>query len=117
MGIHAVPLLTEVLSGPADAPAVCVVRGEIDISNVHELRDRLDEAVRAARALVVDLSAVTFMASAGVRALVDARTVGRLPMAIVTGPGVATVLRICGMPSIVPCVTDRAAAVEACRTG
>jgi hypothetical protein len=38
-------------------------------------------------------------------------------MAIVTGPGVATVLRICGMPSIVPCVTDRAAAVEACRTG
>ncbi len=114
-GIHGVPLRTEVLSGPAGAPAVCVVCGEIDISNVHELRDGLDEAARAAQAVVVDLSGVTFMASAGVRALVDARVDGRRPMAIVTGPGVATVLRICGMPSIVPCLTDRAAALEACR--
>jgi anti-sigma B factor antagonist len=117
MGIHAVPSLTEVLSGPAGAPAVCVVRGEIDISNVDELRTGLEEAAASAAGVVVDLSGVTFMASAGVRALVDARVNGDRPMAIVTGPGVATVLRICGMPSIVPCVGDRASAVEACRTG
>lgn len=117
MGIHAVPSLTEVLSGPAGAPAVCVVRGEIDISNVDELRTGLAEAASAADAVVVDLSAVTFMASAGVRALVDARMTGGRPMAIVTGPGVATVLRICGMPSIVPCVADRGSAVWACRIG
>lgn len=117
MGIHAVPSVTEVLSGPAGAPAVCVVRGEIDISNVDELRTGLEQAASAAGAVVVDLSAVTFMASAGVRALVDARADGDRPMAIVTGPGVATVLRICGIPSVVPCLTDRASAVEACRIG
>jgi anti-anti-sigma factor len=107
--------LTEIVRPTLDEPAVCVVRGEVDISNVAELRAGLAAAFAACPAVVVDLTDVEFMASAGVRALVDAGTRPGHRMAIVVGPGVATVLRICGMTRIVPCVEDRAAAERVCR--
>ena len=47
--------------------------GEIDITNAESLRDALLSALNAgARGLVVDLTAVTFLDSAGVTALVRA---------------------------------------------
>lgn len=109
------PSLTEIVRPTLDDPAVCVVRGEVDISNVAELHAGLAAAFAASPTVVVDLAEVAFMASAGVRALVDAGTRPGHRMAIVVGPGVATILRICGMARIVPCVADRAAAERACR--
>jgi anti-sigma B factor antagonist len=113
--VETVSSLTEIERPATGAPAVCVVRGEIDISNIDEFRAGLHDAFRDAEAVVVDLSAVTFMASAGVRALVEAGADPGRRMTIVTGPGVATVLRICGMATLVPCLADRDAAERACR--
>lgn len=103
--------LTEIVRPAFDDPVVCVVRGEVDISNVAELRAGLDAAFAESPSVVVDLSGVRFLASAGVRSLVEAgvNAAGRR-MVIVTGPGVSTILRICGIASLVPCVPDRAAA-------
>jgi anti-sigma B factor antagonist len=103
-----------------DDPAgvvVCVVRGEIDVSNVGELEAGLAATIDRGPAVVVDLSEVTFFASAGIRALFDACGDRRgRPIAVVTGPGVRTVFRICGIAAVVPCHAERDAAVASCRT-
>jgi anti-anti-sigma factor len=48
-----------------------VVRGEIDLSNADEVQLRLEAASRGARAVTVDLRAVEYMDSRGVRLLHD----------------------------------------------
>ncbi|WP_300008602.1 STAS domain-containing protein [Pseudonocardia sp.] len=105
----------EIIAATASSPAVCSVRGEIDISNVDTLRAALAEAFRRWPSLVVDLGEVTFFASAGIRALLDART-GHADrtMTIVTGRAVETILRICGMASVASCHPDRESAAHAC---
>jgi anti-anti-sigma factor len=51
---------------------VVSIRGEIDLENAGRARDRILTAIpRAARGLVLDLSQVTHMDSAGVRLLFD----------------------------------------------
>lgn len=108
-----------VLAQGADEPVLCTVRGEIDISNVEELSDGLTEAFRQGPAVVADLSEVTFFASAGVRALFDACLL-ECPsgperiLGVVTGPGVDTILRICGLSTVAVCRPDREAAGRAC---
>src|ERR1700761_4171996 len=54
----------------AEGTATVVVVGEIDVLSAPELRRALDAAPAGDR-LVVDLTAVTFLDSAGVRALYD----------------------------------------------
>lgn len=90
------------------------MRGEVDISNVHLLRVSVDEAFSAGRAVVVDLSGVTYFASAGVRVLFEAR-IGNAHrvLTIVTGRGVDTILRISGMTSVASCHADLDSAVRA----
>lgn len=105
-----------VLPQDAGQPMLCAVRGEIDISNVAELEDGLAEAFGRGPAVVVDLSEVTFFASAGVRALIDA-IVDQPPssvLAVVTGPGVETILRICGVSATALCRPDLSSANLAC---
>lgn len=48
-----------------------VVVGEIDLSNADDVQVRIDEASRGARAVTVDLRAVDYMDSRGVRLLHD----------------------------------------------
>lgn len=100
-----------------DDVVVCEVRGEIDVSNVADLHAGLAHAFASGRAVVVDLSLVHFFASAGIRALFDACAdhLPDRPMTVVTGPGVRTILRICGLSSVAPCLPDREAALAACR--
>ncbi|MCX6465721.1 MAG: STAS domain-containing protein [Pseudonocardiales bacterium] len=98
-------------------PALCVVGGEIDLSTVAELRAGLEEAFASSPAVVADLSGVTFLASTGVRALVDAclgGSPGTRVLSLVTGPRVETVLRICVVSAVASCHPDRAAATHAC---
>lgn len=55
--------------------ATCTVRlaGEIDLATAGTIASAADEAIgRAASGLVLDLSAVTFMDSQGLQAMVDA---------------------------------------------
>ena len=52
--------------------AIATVAGEIDISTVSRLRERLFERAASSRHLVIDLDQVTFIDSAGLSALVGA---------------------------------------------
>ena len=82
-------------------PRVLRVRGELDIAVAPGLLPRVPDLVLGAPGVVLDLAAVTFLDSAGVR-LVDrlARECGRVgvPFAVVATPGTtpARVLDIVG---------------------
>lgn len=56
-----------------DSLAVVAARGDIDLLTAPQLRTAIHEVLAdAPRAVVVDLSAVTFLASVGIAALLDA---------------------------------------------
>lgn len=82
---------------------VASVTGEIDLANGPELADAVVAGATAAtRGMVVDLTAVTFLDSAGVRFLdqVTARGAGRQVLVVApAGGGVAYTLRLCGFPA------------------
>jgi anti-sigma B factor antagonist len=81
---------------------VGVVTGEIDMSNAEDLEARLVEATKETDGLVLDLTGVTFIDSAGVRLLdhlvaaADAEPALRVVTAA-EGP-VPFTLRLCGFP-------------------
>lgn len=64
------PLAT-VRAERGDLDAKVVVAGEIDLSNADDVQFQIEEAVRGARAVTVDLRAVEYMDSRGVRLLHD----------------------------------------------
>jgi anti-anti-sigma factor len=86
--------------------AVVIVSGEIDLTNAENLRDALLSALNAgARGLVVDMSATTFIDSAGVSALVRASrraaaTEATVRLAV-TAPGVLRVLNLVGIDQLI----------------
>jgi anti-anti-sigma factor len=62
--------LAEVETADLDHARVVRVRGEIDLSNAHDVLGSIGDAVRsAATAIVVDLSGVTFLDSSGISML------------------------------------------------
>ncbi len=106
----------DVRRGP-DETRVLRMTGELDIAVAPELMPRVPEMVSGVPGLVLDLSAVTFFDSAGVR-LVDrfARECGRggVAFAVVAAPGTppARVLEIVGFgPPLV--AADLGAALSA----
>jgi anti-sigma B factor antagonist len=110
--------LTVELAGDG-GPRVLRMRGELDIAVAPGLLPRVPDLVTGAPSVVLDLTPVTFLDSAGVR-LVDrlARECGRVgvPFVVVATPGTtpARVLDIVGFgPPLV--VADLAAALEAVR--
>jgi anti-anti-sigma factor len=52
-----------------DGRVVVAVAGEIDLSNAADVERRVDDAARIARGLVVDLTALEYLDSQGVRVL------------------------------------------------
>jgi anti-sigma B factor antagonist len=99
-----------------DGVLVAVLTGEVDLSNAAGLEERITTAAGDDLPLVVDLTGVTFLDSAGVRLLdhlVAARQPG-LAFRVVAPPGgrVAFTLRLCGFrdelvaPSLEAGVTD-----------
>jgi len=105
----------------SDRTAVVTAAGEIDLTNAEGLRDALLEALNAgALGLVVDLTATTFLDSAGVTALVRASrraaaTEATLRLAV-TAPAVLRVLNLVGidrMLEVHPSVADAVASLPA----
>jgi anti-sigma B factor antagonist len=99
-----------------DGVLVAVLSGEVDLSNAAALEDRIAAAAGEGVPLVVDLTAVTFLDSAGVR-LLDHLVAARQPgtaIRTVAPPGsrVAFTLRLCGFrdelvaPDLASGVTD-----------
>jgi len=85
---------------------VVIVSGEIDLTNAENLRDALLSTLNAgALGLVVDMSATTFIDSAGVTALVRASrraaaTEATVRLAV-TAPGVLRVLNLVGIDQLI----------------
>ncbi len=112
---------TAVLTVDVGPGRVRVLRltGELDVAVAPELIPRVPEFVEAAAGVVLDLTAVTFFDSAGVR-LVDrlARESGRVgvPFVVVAAPGTppARVLQIVGFgpPLVVGDLATGLAAVQ-----
>ena len=87
--------------------AVIAAAGEIDLTNAESLRDALLSALNAgAPGLIVDLTATTFLDSAGVTALVRAsRRASASDAALalaVTAPAVLRVLNLVGIDQLIP---------------
>jgi anti-anti-sigma factor len=99
--------------------AVVTAAGEIDLTNAEGLRDTLLSALNSgALGLVVDMTATTFLDSAGVTALVRASrraaaTEATLRLAV-TGAAVLRVLNLVGIDRMIevhPSVTDAVASL------
>jgi anti-sigma B factor antagonist len=89
------------------------VEGELDMATVRELEDAISSSGSAPR-LVVDLTACTFVDSAGVRALVSAagdRPADRELALVATDPGILRVLQITGVDTVIPVHASREAAL------
>lgn len=99
-------LSVEVATRP-DGLVVVSVRGEVDIATAPELAAGLEGVVRASpRAVVVDLSGVSFMDSSGVNRLVSAaRTLmadGARVVLAVPGPLLRRVFDVTRVADVVP---------------
>jgi anti-anti-sigma factor len=103
---------------------VVTATGEIDLTNAESLRDALLSALNAgALGLVVDMTATTFLDSAGVTALVRASrrasaTEAALRLAVIAAP-VLRVLNLVGIDQLIeiyPNVTDAMASLPEHRT-
>ena len=80
----------------ADGTPVVAAVGEIDMSNAGRFRDALGQAAADGGPLVVDLTGVEYLDSAGVHAL-SAFTPG---LALIAGPLLAPVLAISGLSDV-----------------
>ena len=97
---------------------LATVAGEIDMSNAVELESALVDAMKGSTGVVLDLSGVTFIDSAGVR-LLDHLVVAaepETPIRVVTasaGP-VPFTLRLCGFREdlLAPTMTDAIHSLE-----
>jgi anti-anti-sigma factor len=93
-----------------------VLRGRLGTVGASEIEFPFNAAVRHKSAIVVDLSQVDFVASLGVRLLLNgARAVEKNGGKLVLfrpNENVQSVLRLAGIEKLIPIIFDRPAAVE-----
>jgi len=88
------------VSGPGDdGDRVLTVTGEIDMSNAAEFGAALDRELAAATAVTVDLTAVTYLDSAGVAVLFD--RAGEHDLRLLAPRLLDRVLRVSGLAQVV----------------
>ena len=101
---------------------VAVLTGEVDMSNAASVRLQISEFVTPEDvAVIVDLSELSFIDSAGVHALVELGTVlderrQQLLLCVRQGSVTERAIEIIGLPSVVSVHSDRGEAMEAVRT-
>ena len=98
------------------------IAGELDLSNVHDVGDGLNAAVtRETAGLVLDLSRLAHLDSAGVRLLFDLRTRlatarQRLVAVVPEGAAIREVLDLAAVPATVPLFDELEDAIVAAAT-
>jgi anti-sigma B factor antagonist len=101
---------------PLEGGTVCRVHGEIDAGTVTEFRSSLAALVEERR-LVLDLSEVAFMDSAGLGAMIGAirrtRENGGLVALACRRPVLHRLFRVTGLDRIVPLAEEPSAAMAA----
>jgi len=108
------PILIEDLEGGVTK---VVLSGRIDIAGAHELDMPMAIVAGSRRAVVVDLSAVEFMASLGLRGIVvNAKSIiskrGKIVL-LSPRPNVEEVITITGIDELIPIYRDEASAIAA----
>jgi anti-anti-sigma factor len=104
-----------------DEIAVAILSGEIDMSNATSVRQQIAEFVTPENdALIVDLSGLAFIDSAGLHALIELGTLleeRRQQLALCVPPGSPTrrAIDIIGLPRAVSLHSERKDALEALR--
>jgi len=95
------------------------VAGEIDLSNAPDLLDRARLSLHRAAAFVLDLSAIQFLDSAGIR-LLDSIAIESAEMGnrfvVVGNPVVGRLIEVAGLEQVVDVVDSQAAAISAATT-
>jgi anti-anti-sigma factor len=100
---------------------IAILTGEVDMSNAATVRMQIAESVTSDEdALIVDLSELAFMDSAGLHSLIELGTVlderrQQLLLCVPHGSPIARAIDIIGLPSAVSVHTDRTEAMEAAR--
>jgi anti-anti-sigma factor len=104
-----------------DTVIIAVPTGEVDMSNAATVRQEIAESVTSEEdALLVDLSELAFMDSAGLHSLIELGTIlserrQQLLLCVPHGSPIARAIDIIGLPSAVSVHTDRGEAIEAAR--
>lgn len=112
------PLAELRFAAPSDSLVVAEVVGEIDGSNAGELRRAVGEQVPAsASALVLDLSATSYVDSAGIELIFElARRLSArrqsLALVVPQGSGVRRVLELCDIGSVARLESTREQALD-----
>jgi anti-sigma B factor antagonist len=108
------------LENTAGGVPVLRVSGEVDMRTAPDLRREVDRAIARRPVLILDLTAVGFLASAGLSILIElarrAPEAGLRWAAVATGRAVLRPLEAVGLLSVIPVyptVTDAVAAVNA----
>ena len=110
------PLL-DIQTEHQDGAILLVVTGEVDLSSVHTLRDAIEAASTrrgTGEAVVVDLTDVGFLGSAGLAVLAEYHEVLPLRLVLSEGP-VRRALEISAMDRVLDVYDTRAAAMRPAR--
>ena len=105
-----------------DKTVVAVLTGEVDMSNAASVRLQIAESVTPDDdALVVDLSDLSFIDSAGLHTLIELGTVlderrQQLLLCLPQGSTIRRAIEIIGLPRAISIHSDRGEAMEAART-
>jgi anti-sigma B factor antagonist len=104
-----------------DKTVVAVLTGEVDMSNAASIRQQIARSVTPDDdALLVDLSELSFIDSAGLHTLIELRTVlherrQQLLLCVSHGSTIERAMEIVGLPRAVSVHSDRGEAMEAAR--
>ena len=96
----------EFLPGGDAQPATVRAAGDIDLTNVGQFQATLDQAAAAAKAIIADMTAVTYCDSATIRALFIAARRAQLTIQVSTeGPVTETLLKVSGLDQVATVIT------------
>jgi anti-sigma B factor antagonist len=105
-----------------DKTVLAVLTGEVDMSNATSVRQRIAEAVTPDDdAVIVDVSDLSFMDSAGLHAVIELGTIleerrQRLLLSVPHGSQIERSIEIIGLPRAVSVHPNRDRALEAARS-
>jgi anti-sigma B factor antagonist len=105
-----------------DGIVIAVLTGEVDMSNAASVRQQIAESVTPDDdAMIVDLSELSFIDSAGLHALIELGTVlderrQQLLLCVPHGSHIERAIEIIGLSRAVSVHSDRAEAMEVART-
>ena len=104
-----------------DENVVAVLTGEVDMSNAATVRQEIAESVTPDDdALIIDMSGLSFIDSAGLHAMIELGTVlderrQQLLLCLPSGSTIRRAIEIIGLPQAVSVYPDRSEAMEAVR--